>query len=52
MLDEGAGSAGALLMFMGEGFGALCDAGFGEREGRVACHQLGYPGLATVKTGS
>ena len=51
MLEEGAGSAGALLMFTGEGFQVLCGAGFGEKEGRVACRQLGYPGLVAVKTG-
>ena len=52
MLDEGAGSAGALLMFTGQQYQAVCGTEFGMSDGLVACRQLGYPGVINVKHGS
>ena len=51
-LRGGAGSAGGLHIFTGEGFQPICDAGFGPVEVGVACRQLGYGSAITLRANS
>ena len=44
--DGSSASSGRLQVYLGGGWGDVCDDGFGDEEGEVACRQLGYPGFA------
>ena len=41
-LAEGSGGHGHLVMYQEGNFAAICDHTFGEKEGDVACRQMGY----------
>ena len=41
-LAEGSGGHGHLLIFQEGYFASICDHTFGEKEGDVACRQMGY----------
>ena len=41
-------SSGRLEVYLRGAWGTVCDRGFGEEEGAVACRQLGYAGLDEI----
>ena len=43
--DGAADSSGRLEVYLGGRWGDVCDDGFGDEEGAVACRQLGYSGF-------
>ena len=46
--DGDSAASGRLEVYLQGAWGTVCDHGFGEEEGAVACRQLGYAGLDEV----
>lgn len=47
-IDVNGFATGALQVFLGGAWGAVCDSGFDRTEADVACRQLGFSGGVTV----
>ena len=46
--DGSSATNGRLEVYLGGGWGDVCEDGFGDEEGEVACRQLGYPGFSQL----